>query len=485
MPFGIFKKFGKAKDESSDKNKTELVTPGPSREALPRRASTPVTKRYGLIQLSGNDNDTRSSTVDVIAVHGLNGDARRSFTDSNTGCCWLSDLLPRDIPDIRVFSYGYEAGLFLSSGSTGVASIYDLSDSLLLAIHHMRKTEKGASVRPLIFIGHNLGGLIIKRLFIRATASEAHRDIAQNTLGVLFMGTPHRGSSVIAWGNVMSKILRAAGVSVNSELLRQMKGDSRFPQILHEDFVLSVSRRFAMYSFYETIQTQPLKRIIVDRSSAVMELPNEHVISLQATHAELCKYSSADDMNYKIVVNALQHLCKAKAKPNLLPDDAPSMDTTTSGASLSNWVPNIVCKLGTTCKGLIEVAGSMDNPKDFNDAELDIVAVHGLGGSPYRSWIHKESQILWLRDFLQRDFPRSRVMSYGYNIDGALQNGILDITQLASDMLENLLQARSSERARTRPMLFIGFSFGGLVIKRVRSCYLPKLCQLLRYLKPY
>ena len=61
----------------------------------------------------------------IIAVHGLNGDAYRTWTykgkkDEEEGMLWLRDFLPCDIQDARVFSYGYDSrpAEMLGSAST-------------------------------------------------------------------------------------------------------------------------------------------------------------------------------------------------------------------------------------------------------------------------------------------------------------------------------------------------------------------------------
>jgi hypothetical protein len=49
-----------------------------------------------------------SSAVDVIAVHGLNGSATKTWMHPN-GKLWLKDFLPTALPDARIFTYGYDA----------------------------------------------------------------------------------------------------------------------------------------------------------------------------------------------------------------------------------------------------------------------------------------------------------------------------------------------------------------------------------------
>ncbi len=99
-------------------------------------------------------------------------------------------------------------------------------------------------------------------------------------------------------------------------------------------------------------------------------------------------------------------------------------------------------------------------------ADVDIVAIHGLGGSPSRSWINNEANTLWLRDFLQADFPTARVMSYGYKADTALLTHPEGLSHLVNDLLDNLLASRL-DMSSQRPIIFIAYSFGGLILKKV------------------
>jgi hypothetical protein len=42
------------------------------------------------------------------------------------------------------------------------------------------------------------------------------------------------------------------------------------------------------------------------------------------------------------------------------------------------WIPNMVSKVSKMAMGLLEMAGSIEDPLDFSGAEIDIVAIHGL-----------------------------------------------------------------------------------------------------------
>jgi len=78
---------------------------------------------------------------------------------------WLRDSIPRDLmlestscPMARVMTYGFESTM---AESKSVQSLEDLATSLrnsLLAI------AGHSYLRPIIFIAHSLGGLIVKEV---------------------------------------------------------------------------------------------------------------------------------------------------------------------------------------------------------------------------------------------------------------------------------------------------------------------------------
>jgi hypothetical protein len=49
--------------------------------------------------------------VSIVAVHGLNGDALKTWTTLETGICWLNDpqSLPKYVKNARVLVWGYNA----------------------------------------------------------------------------------------------------------------------------------------------------------------------------------------------------------------------------------------------------------------------------------------------------------------------------------------------------------------------------------------
>ncbi|KAK7935970.1 hypothetical protein PG985_001465 [Apiospora marii] len=105
---------------------------------------------------------------------------------------------------------------------------------------------------------------------------------------------------------------------------------------------------------------------------------------------------------------------------------------------------------------------------DLDDAEYDIVAVHGIGAYPRTAWEHRETKANWLRDsnMLPSELPTARIMTYNYESywfgDDAVRTSICGVAT-------SFLQDHNYERShcQERPLLLVGHCFGGLVMQKV------------------
>lgn len=78
---------------------------------------------------------------------------------------WLRDSLPFDLtseitnkPMARIMIYGYESGVVNSINTQNLEDLATTLHNSLLAI------ATGSKFKPIIFVGHSLGGLIIKQV---------------------------------------------------------------------------------------------------------------------------------------------------------------------------------------------------------------------------------------------------------------------------------------------------------------------------------
>lgn len=111
------------------------------------------------------DVETDSPISSIIAVSGLGGHAFGSFKERGGSHMWLRDSLPYEITDditkrpmARVIVYGHRSDV---AHSTSIQEYPDISASFL---HSLRPLAAETPTTPIMFIGHSLGGILIKQV---------------------------------------------------------------------------------------------------------------------------------------------------------------------------------------------------------------------------------------------------------------------------------------------------------------------------------
>ncbi|CAG9943010.1 unnamed protein product [Clonostachys rosea f. rosea IK726] len=105
-------------------------------------------------------------------------------------------------------------------------------------------------------------------------------------------------------------------------------------------------------------------------------------------------------------------------------------------------------------------------PLHGNELSLvDIIAVPGLGSHAIGGFKLKNGTTNWFRDFLPEDIPQARLLAYGYDSSLAATDAKYSIGDLAKTFLDSFLAFRDDTNTSKRPIIFIGHSLGGLLIK--------------------
>ncbi|KAL9487937.1 hypothetical protein ACSS6W_000214 [Trichoderma asperelloides] len=261
---------------------------------------------------NGGGSDAR---VDIIAVTGLAGHAFGSWKSKNEPHMWLRDFLPQSVPNARIFTYGYDTKI---CDSQSEASILELGKTLLESIKITR--GKNAKDRPLIFIAHSLGGLVVKEALVRAaTGNEAYQTISRSCYALMFFGVPHRGL------NNLSLMSMVKG-QPNESLVRDLSESSRFLSSLHEDFnacftfddthVLSISETKHTPTVEWCSETGRWERtgpkvMMVGHTSAAYAHQNEKFynrLSINADHSEMVKFDNISNPDYSIIQDKIKDL---------------------------------------------------------------------------------------------------------------------------------------------------------------------------------
>ncbi|KAK0761676.1 hypothetical protein N5P37_005658, partial [Trichoderma harzianum] len=262
----------------------------------------------------------------IIAITGLDGHAYGSWRGKgNLGRMWLRHFLSQDLPYCRTMTYGYNSKL----STRGNDSIMDYSRGLMEALKKIRNIEE-LRQRPLFFIAHSFGGIILAHCLVKAVQTNEDDDptiatLHKATYGMLLFGIPHKGLLV----NDIEKMLAGQDNHPRSALLQQIGGKSDLLENQLADFKNLVRDR-KIVSFYETGQTRQLQFdsssqrwertgdfiTKLDKDSALLQLPDatEDKLPLNSDHSMMVKFSNRSDEGYASAMHKLQQFEKEASK---------------------------------------------------------------------------------------------------------------------------------------------------------------------------
>ncbi|KIW84516.1 hypothetical protein Z517_03766 [Fonsecaea pedrosoi CBS 271.37] len=266
----------------------------------------------GLIQVYRAENPI----VDVVAVHGLRGHAFKTWTDRESGKFWLGDpeLLPAHLKQARILTYGYNTSITAIFGKTSSDTILQHAHTLVAELVADRQMD-GATCRPIIFVCHSLGGIIVKRAIIlshsRISGSIVGlHSIYVSTFGLLFLGTPHEGSDKAVFASyirvLVDKLAPSKLCNTDGQLLNALKPDSETLRNITDMFV-PIMKRFHIYFFWEQEKTNLGGRYdyVVRESSAAPFLDGTGRCGLPYDHRNMCRFAGRDSPGYKVIVATL------------------------------------------------------------------------------------------------------------------------------------------------------------------------------------
>lgn len=114
----------------------------------------------------------------VVAIHGLGGGPVATWTEPETKTFWLKDFLPTNLSSARIMTFGYNADAAFSSTLGDIDAHAtdllvnvvdkregsDVSCSIMYLGSPLLKVLLQEQQRPIIFVAHSLGGIIVKQV---------------------------------------------------------------------------------------------------------------------------------------------------------------------------------------------------------------------------------------------------------------------------------------------------------------------------------
>jgi len=182
----------------------------------------------GLHPIVNTDKSDRQA--DIVFVHGLGGTSHSTWRHGKQGTAhhffWPEEL-GKDQPQCGIWSVGYPAG-FTGLGKQGMIiekRAGNLSDKL---------ANGGLGDRPILFITHSMGGLVVKHLIVdsQTLPGEDRKRIVSHIRGIVFCGTPHRGAAFADAARVFGILGGGSQAHV-----AEMRANAERLDLLHDKFI--------------------------------------------------------------------------------------------------------------------------------------------------------------------------------------------------------------------------------------------------------
>ncbi|KAI1817170.1 ankyrin repeat-containing domain protein [Poronia punctata] len=304
---------------SLQRSATRRAGPGPAREKKDYSVA-----EQGMKELYPLDKNNIAPEIDIVLVPGLGAHPEESWKSETTKFNWATEALVKDFPKSRVLLYRYQSAW---TGALKVKQFMgNIAMTLLVCLQSVRKK---CQRRPIVFIGHSMGGLVIAKA---VTIADSRRDkfpvMFEAIAAAVFFGTPFGGAPVASVAAMYAHVAEKVGQATSSKLLDLMKeGDEGLRELKNEFMRLAgkINPKIELLCFYEEQPTDfskmaglpalyGLAKLVipkqyqefVSRDSAT--LPSIDEFGLACNHRDLVKFDGHKDPRWAQVVR--DHLKK-------------------------------------------------------------------------------------------------------------------------------------------------------------------------------
>lgn len=231
----------------------------------------------------------------IIFVHGLGGDPEATWMSRPKDPTTLWPRWVGEESGCDTWVLGYDAKL--SGWHDAAMSLPEQGTSVLDRLAGRMELRN----RPLILVGHSMGGLVIKTAIVHAMTHdvERHAQLVRWIRGVVFLATPHQGSDLANLAMALKGLLRTnvqvGDLTENNRHLLNLNGQFRKQY---------ADLGFGVRSFAEThgvalqgrwLKWPPGPRVtVVSAASSDPHVPGEVPIPIDADHFSICKPATRD-----------------------------------------------------------------------------------------------------------------------------------------------------------------------------------------------
>lgn len=235
--------------------------------------------------------------VDIVFVHDLWGDYKQSWTNAK-GEFWPVDFIRQQYPYARTLSYDYPAQPSFWLDGAETLDLQQRSKNMLDCL-----LGKDVGSRPIVFVGHGMGGILVKVLLVYASnqivaGDRAHR-ILLSTVGTVFYSSPHLGTGAVDFTPALAALLRLSPTTVALKPLAE-----RLLEV-HDAFGRLCARRGIQSRRFSAAAELGGRQAVVPDWSADPRMPSNEHTALSTSHAAIAKPDDWDDERYSHFTNFL------------------------------------------------------------------------------------------------------------------------------------------------------------------------------------
>ena len=195
------------------------------------------------------------------------------------------------------------------------ATIFHHAQTLLSDLAILRGSGPDRS-KPLVFVAHSLGGIVVKNALSVSQNDLTHlREFLPATIDVIFLGTRHHGSKAASLGKVAFEISKVFFQNPNMDILCGLVQNSEILERITRRYgQISAAGHLRVHYFREELDTEGTS--IVDASSYSIGYLYETKGSLYANHRNMAKLSSFNDIQFQRVTSVIQRWLDESGDPN-------------------------------------------------------------------------------------------------------------------------------------------------------------------------
>ncbi|KXX77252.1 Protein SERAC1 [Madurella mycetomatis] len=355
----------------------------------------------------------QNPTVDIVSIPSLPQLLPSYQPRDETS--WIRDVFSHQFPTARVLLFRYD----FAKSPTDVSWLQILREgtTLLYELIHQRSHPKEMN-RPLVFICHSFGGMVLKQALLSAKQNVELSSIFKSTIGVLFFGCIHNHTPA----TFQTACIRCAALEMRIPLGRHevsasLKGCDKW-NILKDtlDKFRQLDIHFPIWSYCETRKTTYKTRrlrlaeslIACEEPLARLNIDKERFFQVDMDHLQISSFPTRGHPLFQQIIAVLNGMLATCKELQVSEEAAKDIDVeqteTTSEGSLSLTIEGSGLATPTSSNG----SDDLGHLTEIQTRPLRLPCRSILPHKENLNFVGRSDIILRIHSILQPDNPGNK-----------------------------------------------------------------------------